>query len=337
MTGFPLEEADAIATLRRIGQYTVAVGDPPWSELSRRVPAPQRTVLAGSMELDDLEELVADEPDGGSVVGLGGGSALDTAKFLAWKTGKPLVQIPTITSVDAAFTDAVGVRVDGRVRYVGQVYPERVVVDVDLIRSAPPRLNSAGIGDILSCHTALHDWRLATERGEGVAWDVELARLGTGLLAELEEHADDVAAGSARGVRFLSSAYQRVGTACSRAGHSRFEEGSEHFLAYAYEHRTGEHHIHGELVSLCVVAMAHLQGNRPQWVCDLVERCGTWAHPGDLGIDEEAFKAALLDLRRYARGERLDFSVADTEVVDAELADEIWAVVTSLVRREADR
>ncbi len=45
-----------------------------------------------------------------TVVGLGGGSALDTAKFIAWKTGKRLIQIPSITSVDAGFTDAIGVR-----------------------------------------------------------------------------------------------------------------------------------------------------------------------------------------------------------------------------------
>ena len=111
------------------------------------------------------------------VIGLGGGSALDTAKYVTWKTGKPLFQIPSITSVDAAFTDAIGVRIDQRVRYIGHILPQRVVLDIDLVRSAPPRLNRSGVGDILSCHTALYDWRLALARGVGAAWDETAAAL----------------------------------------------------------------------------------------------------------------------------------------------------------------
>ena len=42
-----------------------------------------------------------------------GRDALGTATYLAWRRGLPLVQIPTVTSVDAGFTDAIGIRVDG--------------------------------------------------------------------------------------------------------------------------------------------------------------------------------------------------------------------------------
>jgi glycerol-1-phosphate dehydrogenase [NAD(P)+] len=334
MDRFPMEEGNAVAALRGLGPYTAAVVDPPWSNLAPRVPAPQRTVVAGSMELGDLERLVADEPDGGVVVGVGGGSALDTAKFIAWKTGKPLVQIPTITSVDAAFTDAVGVRIGGRVRYVGQIFPSRVLLDTGLVRSAPPRLNRAGIGDVLSCHTALYDWRLAADRGEGVGWDERLAGLGQELLDQLDAHAEEVAEVTAAGVRFLASAHRRVGAACSAAGHSRFEEGSEHFLAYAYEHHTGEHHIHGELVSLCVVAMAHLQDNCPEVAVDIIRRAGTWVHPADLGIGRDAFIAALLNLRAYARQDALEFSIADTTAVDQDTADRVWTALMSTLPRQ---
>jgi glycerol dehydrogenase-like iron-containing ADH family enzyme len=110
----------------------------------------------------------------------------------------PLVQIPTITSVDAGFTDAIGVRSEGRVRYVGTIVPEEVVLDIELIRSAPARLNRAGIGDVLSCHTGLHDWRAAVGAGEGVAWNDAGADLGLTLLAELDSMVADIHDGTRR-------------------------------------------------------------------------------------------------------------------------------------------
>jgi glycerol dehydrogenase-like iron-containing ADH family enzyme len=328
----PLEEASAVDVLRGLGPYTLAAADPPWGALAPQVPPPVRLLLAWDMELTALEALLDGEPDTEVVVGLGGGSALDTAKFLAWRTGKRLVQIPGITSVDAAFTEEIGVRVDRRVRYVGRAVPERVVLDLPLVRSAPPRLNRAGVGDILSCHTALHDWRLAADRGMGTAWDETWAQVGRTYLAELRAAADDIRAVSDDGVRYLADTYRRMGAAIAAAGHPRFEEGSEHFLAYAYERLTGAHQVHGELVSMCVVALAALQGNDPGGAADLVRRTGVRAHPLDLGIDRATFVAAVLALPGYVVDEDLDFSVANVADVTEQTARGLWEAVASLPR-----
>jgi glycerol dehydrogenase-like iron-containing ADH family enzyme len=327
---FPMREGAAIELLAGLEPATVAVNDPPWAMLAERVPPPQRVVPAWDMEVAHLEQLVATEGDAEVVVGIGGGTALDTAKYLAWRTGKRLVQVPSILSVDAGFTNAIGVRDAGRVRYVGQVEPELVLIDLDLIASAPPSLNRAGAGDILSCHTGLFDWRLAADRGHGVAWDADLATLGRELLADLDAAAEDIGAVSADGLRFIAGAFRRIGAACAAAGHSRFEEGSEHFWAYCYEHATGAHQVHGELIALGVAALSFVQGNDPGWVLDVISRTGVRAHPAALAISAGEFEAALVNLRSYARAEGLDYSIADVVDLDAASAVRAWHHVGQL-------
>lgn len=331
---FLVVERAIAEVLEGIGPYTAAVNEPPWSTVAATVRPPVRTLVASNMEDAHLDALARSEREVASevVVGIGGGTALDTAKYLAWQTGKRLVQIPTITSVDAGFTDAIGVRIDGNVRYIGRVVPELVVLDLGLIRSAPKHLNRAGIGDVLSCHTGLWDWRVASEAGFGHPWRDDLAALGALLLCELEAASEDVAAVSDDGVRFLADAYRRIGAACAEAGHSRFEEGSEHFWAYAYEHATGAHLIHGELITLGVATMSFLQGNDPHWVRDLAARCGTRAHPLDLGVNSGDLVSAILTMRAYGHANDLDRSFVDFQAIDRLAAEAAWDFACSLPR-----
>ncbi len=334
--GEPFEcvERTAIDTLNSLGPYLIAANDPPWSSIADRVPAPVTVVSARDMEVAKLDRDVDHTADDGAeiVVGFGGGTALDTAKYLAWKRGLPLVQIPTITSVDAGFTDAIGVRADGRVRYVGTIVPEEVVLDVDLIRSAPAHLNRAGIGDVLSCHTGLHDWRAAADAGEGIAWNAAAAELGEALLAELDSVIVDVRECTPDGIRWLADCYRRVGAACAALGHSRFEEGSEHFWAYAYEHATGAHHVHGELISFAVVAVAHVQDNDPEFAHGVVSRAGVRAHPDDLGISRAEFVDNLVRLRAYSHAEGLDVGVADLTDITGDEANQAFDFALTLPR-----
>ena len=116
------------------------------------------------MELSHLEELAENyKGDYDYVVGFGGGMACDTGKFLALKWDLPLITIPSIISVDAFLCDAVGIRNENRVRYIDAPEAEKIIIDYELIRTAPNYLNYAGVGDVISCATALGDWKIASE------------------------------------------------------------------------------------------------------------------------------------------------------------------------------
>lgn len=327
---FHLVEESAVDVLGAVKSFTIAAHDPPWSSISSRVPSPERLVSAWDMELSRLEEMASKGVPGSVIVGFGGGTALDTAKFLSWKSGKTLIQIPTITSVDAGFTDAIGVRVDGKVRYIAKLAPQRVVLDLAIVGAAPKRLNRAGVGDVLSCHTGLWDWQLAVKHGEGHPWRDDLANLGRQLLDRLFAAAVHFGEVDDEAIRLLARSYQRIGAACAEARHSRFEEGSEHFWAYAYEHLTGAHPVHGEIIAFATVLMSFLQGNEPERVRDFVNLCHVQASPADLGIERAHFDQTFASLKQYVRRENLDFSIIDVLDWDDNLIDAAWEFVQGI-------
>jgi glycerol-1-phosphate dehydrogenase [NAD(P)+] len=288
----------------------------PW-ELFRKAHSwePAQVHFVEDMDASTLERTDAELPPCDVVVGLGGGSCVDTAKYLAWKRGCRMVLVPTIISVDAPLTNTIAVRVDKTVTYVGDIYPEELLIDYDLVRQAPKDLNRAGACDIMSIHTALFDWRLAHEQ-TGEAYRDDVAALAADCLAELDRCAAEVYNVTPKGIDAIVDLFRREVEFCARIGTSRPEEGSEHLVAYHMEHLTRRHFIHGDLVALGVFAMARLQGNDPAGATDLMDRLGLRYRCPDASPEE--VRRCLEGLRDFKKKAGLFFSVVDTEVISSE-------------------
>jgi glycerol-1-phosphate dehydrogenase [NAD(P)+] len=202
-------------------------------------------------------------------------------------------------------TPAAGVRRGHRVEYVGQTSPDPLVVDCDLIRTAPPALNIAGVGDLLSIHTACFDWEIAERAGKGEypfsAGDVAKARE---ILSNTMAKVDAIRTCSDEGLRAIVEGYMRVNTICLPAGHYRVEEGSEHYLFYELEERLKRPFTHGWIVGLGVHLLSRLQENRHAEVVAFMDEVGLHYQPADMEIRREDLRASLLNLRHYLSGRR---------------------------------
>ncbi len=232
----------------------------PWALVRDAFPADRTQVhLVTTMEHSAVLQVTDSLATGSAVFGIGGGSAVDHAKYVAWKTGLPLVLVPSILSVDAAYTKAIGVREGSRVRYVGAVFPDHLLIDYGLLQRADPVLNRAGAGDILSIFTALWDWREAGTRLDE-PYDATIADESRALLQRLFDGAPEIGAVSETGLRLLSDLYVAEVRLCEIVGNARPEEGAEHHVAYCLEHLTKRHYLHGALVGLGVLLAGDYQG-----------------------------------------------------------------------------
>ena len=199
------------------------------------------------------------------IYGVGGGLASDTAKFIGRTRSLPTVVIPTALSVDGFFTAIVAVREDGCVHYVETGPSDRIIIDWDVVRNAPPEIRGTGIVELLSIVTGLLDWRYAAERSRNTP-ETRFVPWAAGLAAGIAQQAFKIARGVGAGdvdalVNLLDLICMEV-QLTNQLGHNRPQEGAEQFFAYAIESRTasGRGVPYADLVGPGILIAAALHG-----------------------------------------------------------------------------
>ena len=285
-----------------------------WPRLKDRLPADTRVHFVESMERSDLEAALARLDDIASVVGLGGGQAIDAAKYFAWRQNMPLHQFPTSLSVDAMFGHRAGVRDQSVVSYVGWAVPETVYFDYDIIGAAPKHINRAGIGDVFCFFTSAWDWEYAHRVGRCEArwpYDHELAQASLSLAEAALEGKEAIRDLTPEGIGLIVDAFKWGGASFHASGWCpRHIEGVEHFIFYALEAGTGKKFLHGQAVCLGLLAGAMMHDRRVEELNAACRFIGVDVRPESMGITWDDVDAALIGLADFARAQNLPYGIA---------------------------
>ncbi|WP_250000387.1 iron-containing alcohol dehydrogenase family protein [Actinoplanes sp. M2I2] len=262
-----------------------------------------------------------------AVVGIGGGTTVDTAKYAANRWGLPMISVATSLANDGIASPVASLINDGVKGSYGVHIPFGVIVDLDFVETGPDRVNRGGIGDVISNISALADWELARQmRGEPVdGLAASLARMGAeAVLAMPGDLTDDAF------VTVLAEALISSGLAMAVSGSSRPASGGCHEIMHAIDSLFPGTASHGELAGMGALFCTFLRGDDRRFaqMADCLARHLLPRVPSDVDLTADQFVEAVTFAPR-TRPDRytiLEHLAMTPDEISGRLADYVEAV-----------
>jgi len=227
------------------------------------------------------------------IIGVGGGKAIDVAKYIGYKIGVPVISVPLAPSHDGIASPFASLKGTSKPYSIRVATPHAIIADIDLISRAPRKLILSGIGDLLGKFVSVKDWRLA-HRLKGEYYGDYAAQLALLSAKHVLRYHEIIASGSPEGVRVLVEALISSGVSMCIAGSSRPASGSEHLFSHALELIVPGKALHGEAVALGTLIMLYIYGD-PLWrkIKRVMTKIGLPVKARDLGLSSEEVVKAL--------------------------------------------
>lgn len=277
----------------------------------------ESTVFPDEINLSILQEIAANNDfNQTSLMAVGGGTVIDSVKFLANTSNADYIAVPTNASHDGFSSPYINFLLRQQVenteknQFKGKyrpIAPLAIVGDTTLISNAPEESLKAGVGDILAKRVAVKDWKLAhTLKGED--YDIYAASFAEMTANMVEGTIFDLGKNffSEKGVRALIKALGSSGVAMCIAGSSRPASGSEHLVSHALDILSSEYGfnvLHGHQTGMCSVLMMYLHGGDWKKIQDTLKKVSAPTTLNELGIDRDIILSAL-EKAQYIRPDR---------------------------------
>jgi len=227
------------------------------------------------------------------VIGFGGGKVLDMAKYASFVSKAMFLCLPTTLSNDSLASPVAVLGTEGKARKTFKcTIPDSIIVDVNIIMSAPKTQTLSGIGDTISKYTALIDWRLSHDKTGSNVDDFAymISKMAFNTICFTEDK--DVQSKSF--IKVLTQSLVMGGLAMEIAGNSRPSSGSEHLFCHALEENYSEQVAlpHGIAVAMGSYCACIFQGRNIQKITKLLKEYAIPVKPSSWNITEEIFIGA---------------------------------------------
>lgn len=245
-----------------------------------------------SVDIDDIVDLAfAIDAKAQVIVGIGGGKVIDAAKYAAYLRKLPFFSVPTSSSSDGFSSASASLIVNGRRTSVPAHMAYGIVVDTDVLKSAPVKFLYSGIGDMVSKITALYDWSYEEACGCSVVNDfammVAKKAVNSFVRTPFKSIQDDLF------LKELVDSLAMSGIANEIAGGSAPTSGSEHLISHALDKMLEVPQLHGIQVGIATYLMSRVQEHRYERVNTVFQDTGFWDHVAALGLNRADYERAI--------------------------------------------
>ena len=224
------------------------------------------------------------------IIGFGGGMVLDLAKYASFVSKSVFLCLPTTLSNDSLASPVAVLGTEGLKRKTFKcTIPSSILVDVNLIMTAPEGQLLAGVGDTVSKYTALNDWKLDAEHTGNKIDDFAymISKMAFNSICFNEEKSIK----SKSFIKVLTQALVMGGLAMEIAGNSRPSSGSEHLFCHSLEENYADELYvpHGIAVAMGSVPACIFQNRNIEKIKRILHAYHLPVKPSDWKITEDIF------------------------------------------------
>lgn len=244
-------------------------------------------------EIKKIDEYLNNNKDIDCIIGFGGGTAIDIAKYMAHKMNLKMVAIPSMLSTNVYSTDKVLMSNNGIKSTMDSKMPDLIVYDEEILKLSLTE-NLFGFADVLTIYTASKDWQIACKNNgekldeEIFAMDIEL--LNNTINYILNTDYENIKSGLFEMFNFIGT----VGHITNLYGSGRPVSGSEHIFAKELEHRITV--PHGISVATGILIMSLHQSNYSTDVEKCFEKLKIFDYAEKYNVDKKIIYEVLDEL-----------------------------------------
>jgi len=230
------------------------------------------------------------------LLAIGGGKVIDVCKVAANKRDINFAVLPTCLSSDCITSPVAVIKENGQTKSIAAALAEFVFIDLNLISSAPERLNLSGLGDLISNISAILDWDYAAKTSNTHIDDFAKLLSISSCNALIKNN--KFKCSNTEDLKLMAEGLLISGLSMGFSGDSRPASGAEHLISHAIDKLNYGIGLHGEQVAITSIYMNSLRALlneetlKPEFL-NFIKVSGLPYHPNKISINKNEFIEAV--------------------------------------------